>query len=344
MLETWSWAGHAGLEHRPRFHPVGLLSDVILTFVTGTGQGERRRFGVRARDRLGHFSQTLFPNFSLAKTAGNPDHEMGVLAIKNAIKGGSSVKSRWLITAGLAVSLALSACSGGGQPSSQSTPSGSAAVAPTATTAPPSPTTAPTVAPTPTQAPQPTTAPTNTPATQQQASGPAVGTGDIKTMLQAWGNAKTFRMNVESKEEDSPGTVVVEFVRPDRAHIKANVQDETVDMIEIGQDIYVNVDGKWTKMSLQSSPAAAMIPNPQTTEDAINKSLQEGNSLTKGGVSAVDGQPCQEWVYKSKDSNESGTVCVGLASNLPLQIKTSDGKVTMKFSDWNAPITIEPPM
>lgn len=171
-----------------------------------------------------------------------------------------------------------------------------------------------------------------------------MGTGDIKTMLQAWGNAKTFRMNVESNEEDSPGTVVMEFVRPDRAHIKSTMQGQTLDIIEIGQDVYINAEGKWNKMSSSSSPAADMIPNPQTTEDEINKSLQEGNSLTKGGVSAVDGQPCQEWVYKSADSNEGGTVCVGLANNLPLQIKTSDGKVTIKFSDWNAPITIEPPM
>jgi hypothetical protein len=163
-------------------------------------------------------------------------------------------------------------------------------------------------------------------------------------MLDAWGKAKTYRMTVESNEEDSKGTVVMELVRPDRAHMKATVQGETVDVIEIGQDVYVNIEGKWTKMSLSSSPAAAMMGNPQATEEEINKSLQEGNSLTKGSRTTVDGQQCQEWVYTSKDESGGGTVCVSVATNLPVQIKTSDGKVTMKFSDWNAPITIEPPI
>ncbi len=270
---------------------------------------------------------------------------MDVVRSSNNYLRGSLVKSRSLITAGAVMILALSACSGGSPQPSQSTPSNGSAAAPAATTAPASPTTAaPTAAPTPTKAPQPTTAPTSTATTREQPSGPAVGTSDIKAMLQAWGKAKSYRMNVESNEQDSSGTVVIEFVRPDRAHIKANVQGETVDMIEIGQDVYVNAEGQWTKMSLQSSPAAAMIPNPQTTEDEINKSLQEGNSLTKGNLATVDGQQCQEWVYKSADSNEGGTVCVGLSSNLPVQIKTSDGKVTMKFSDWDTPITIEPPI
>jgi hypothetical protein len=43
-------------------------------------------------------------------------------------------------------------------------------------------------------------------------------------------------------------------------------------------------------------------------------------------------------------SQSSGSMCVGLTDNLPRQFKTNDGKIVMTFSDWNAPLTIEPPL
>ncbi len=261
------------------------------------------------------------------------------------------MNSRSLTAAGLVVILALSACTGGSQQSSQSTfssTSGAASVATTAppspTTAPPSPTTAPTIAPTPTEAPQPTTAPTNTPATQQQASGPSVSQGDIKAVVQAWASAKSYRTTIVANDLQSKGTFLIEIVRPDRMHLKGTIGGQPFESVRIGQDTYLYFNGKWTKTTGTSAGAVNIGPDPSQTADQINQGLKEGWSVTKGEVSAVDGQPCQEWVVTHKDASSSDTICVGLGNNLPLQIKPADGKWVMKFSDWNAPITIEPPM
>jgi hypothetical protein len=257
------------------------------------------------------------------------------------------VTSRSLTAAGLVVILVLSACTGGSQQSSQSTSSSTSGAAPVATTAPPSPTTAPpspTTAPTPTEAPQPTAAPTNTASTQQQATGPSVTQGDIKAMAQAWANIKSYRVTAESNDPASPATLIMEIVRPDRAHTKISAGGKSFETVVIGKDVFVNLTGKWTKTTMDSAPQVDLFGSPQATEERIDKTIQEGDSLTKGALSTVDGQPCQEWNYQSKDGKDSVTVCVGLANNLPLQIKTSNPKGTMKFSDWNAPITIEPPI
>jgi hypothetical protein len=261
------------------------------------------------------------------------------------------LKSRWLATIGIAAALAVSACSGGGPRSSQSSqPAQSASsaaaptVPPTVTTAPPTPTTAPTVAPSPTEAPAPTEAATSTPVAQTAPGGPAVEQGDIKAMAQAWASAKSYKMTVVSNDPQNKGTILIEIVRPDRQHTKMTMGGQTFESISIGQDSYLYFNGKWTKTTGKSASTLNIAANPSQTVDQINQGIKEGESLTKGGVSAVDSQPCQEWVFTGKDANSSGTMCIGLANNLPLQFKSADGKWVMKFSDWNASISIEPPI
>jgi len=277
------------------------------------------------------------------------------------------VYSRWLATIGIAVALAVTACSGG---TSQTSSSSAASNTPAATSAPAqaatapahpttaptaAPTTAPTVAPTiaptvaatPTTAPQPTTAPA-TPTTAAQAS-TSGGGGEIppelKAMGVAWANAKSFRITMDTSSADaqSPGHITMEIVRPDRQHIKFAVGQQTFEMIDIGTDHYFNINGKWTKTTTKAPTAS--LADPQQVLDNVNKSLDSNTKVTKGGTETINGTHCQDWTVDTSGSNPTtATMCIGLQDNLPVQFKDPNGKFTMTFSDWNAPIDIKPPI
>jgi hypothetical protein len=153
-----------------------------------------------------------------------------------------------------------------------------------------------------------------------------------------------------SPAQGQPGSFVIEVVKPDRLHTKVDMGGgKTFESITIGQDNYLNLGGKWTK-STSAAPNAVIASSilssdPQKILGQID-ATQKNGALTRGGTSQVDGAPCQEWIWTPATQAASqigGTMCIGLRDNLPLQFKTSDGKIVATYSDWNAPISIEPP-
>ena len=147
---------------------------------------------------------------------------------------------------------------------------------------------------------------------------------------------------------------LVEIVRPDRQHVKMTLGDRTVESISIGSDIYTNLTGQWTKQPTSPQAAGTQVPkppqlfgglDPDATVKAFDASSQNGATITKGGQDVVSGVGCQEWLMtRPSPSQSSGSMCVGLADNLPRQFKSNDGKIVMTFSDWNAPLTINAPL
>jgi hypothetical protein len=283
------------------------------------------------------------------------------------------VKAHRLLSIGLAAALASVACSGASPaaptpaPAAGTAPtpaaSAIAATAPAAATPtaiPPSPTLAPTLAPTivptipptPTREVAPTVAPTSTPVSQSAASGAAVGQGDLKPVADAIAAAKSYRMTVASSTtaQGQSGTFVIEVVKPDRVHTKADMGGQTFEMISIGSDNYVKFGNQWTKTpsSGAANPLASTVllsSDPQQILSQMNAGEKDG-TLTKGGTSQVGGVPCQEWAWTpsaAAPSQGGGTMCIGLKDHLPLQFKTNDGKIVATYSDWNAPISIQAP-
>lgn len=171
-------------------------------------------------------------------------------------------------------------------------------------------------------------------------------------MAEAFAAVKSYRAKITATGGQTNQTynMDVEVVKPDRWHSKMVVGGQTIESYVIGPDVYTYFNGKWTKTTIRRTPTAQgglgtfTSSDPSTTINQLNQSINQGEKLTKGTLATVNGTPCQEWVITSTTAGGSGTMCVGLASNLPLQFKSADGKVVMTFYDFNAPITINPPI
>jgi hypothetical protein len=268
-------------------------------------------------------------------------------------RGESSMKTHWLATVGLALALAANGCSNvPAAPTAQLATAVPlpATVAPTATSAPPSPTPVPPtpVPPTATTAVTPTVAATATPAPQAATGGFAAGLSALKPVADAMAAAKSYRMTVTATGtgQNQTGTFVVEVVKPDRLHMKADMGGQAFESITIGADNYVKLGGKWNKMTANPLPASGMIlsSDPQKILGQMNVGTQVKGSVTKGGIDQIDGASCQEWIWTPADTSQTGgSICIGTSNSLPLQFKTADGKVVAKYSAWNVAISIEPP-
>ncbi len=73
-------------------------------------------------------------------------------------------------------------------------------------------------------------------------------------------------------------------------------------------------------------------------------------TITKGGVSMVEGSSCQEWniVYNDPQTKQTynSNYCVGIADHLPRRMivdSGAQGKIEMTYWDWNSNISINPP-
>jgi hypothetical protein len=245
-------------------------------------------------------------------------------------------------------------------PAPTATPVPSTAVPPTAVpTAPPTatvpPTAVPTLPPTPPPTapptPVPTVAPTTAAATSgAAASGPAVTRDDVRQVAEAWSVARSYHMvgQLPAAGGQPATTIDVQVVKPDRQHVRVTVGSQTIELIRVGNDSYTNLAGLWTRAPAEALSPLDALTNPDDMVAGFDEQAQSGVSYTKGSTETVDGVPCQQWVRSGPGggSGEVDSVCIGTADHLPRQFQgTTDGRpISVTFTDWNAPITIEPPV
>lgn len=202
----------------------------------------------------------------------------------------------------------------------------------------------------PTQPPSPTLFPAPVVTAQSATDAPAGGAvsadagAEFASMAQAWSDAKSYRMTVQTAQ-GAQASQVIELVKPDREHMKMTAGPQTMESIRIGQDLYVNANGQWTK----TTTTAPLPPVMGGLGDAARLANQFGainqtQTVTRGAVDTINGEQCQEWQVADPDPTKSGAICIGLSDKLPRQMKVGGGQATITFSDWNAPISIEPPV
>jgi hypothetical protein len=142
-----------------------------------------------------------------------------------------------------------------------------------------------------------------------------------------------------SSANGQPIDGVMEFVKPDRSHIKLSSGGQTFEVIRIGTDTYTNIGGRWLKSPVaNTAPSQNANIDPDKVVQDFTANKDNADLPRKGGVITVDGVQCQEWVAKE------GTFCIGTRDSLPRRFVPASGDITLIFTDWNASITISPPI
>jgi hypothetical protein len=154
---------------------------------------------------------------------------------------------------------------------------------------------------------------------------------DLMKVQDAFTNAKSWR----AEEHFSNGkTTIVEYSAPDRWRVQP-----TPDVTElvIGNDVYMVRNGKATKLPFGGGMIKKIIQNIGfSVKDDIRQSARDL------GMQTVDGQSLHAYSFTAHGVPE--TLYIG-RNNLPVQAVVNDKKTTttIKYSKYNAPISIETP-
>jgi hypothetical protein len=182
----------------------------------------------------------------------------------------------------------------------------------------------------------------NTPAATatQSASSGGGGSTDLSAVARAYANLKSYKIDMVIEAPGQGRTQArAELVAPDRMHLTMSLASQgEVEIILIGTDSYVKVGNSWTRQSIPGLDAASVFDADEIASDIEN--LQK--DATRGSTATVNGKACQ--IYTSTIAGGSFETCI--ADNLPQRMfyESAGSKVTIVFSDFNANITISPPV
>jgi hypothetical protein len=196
---------------------------------------------------------------------------------------------------------------------------------------------------------------------------------EFALMTAARSKATSWRSKMVSNQAGRAFEMDSEVMCPDKMHNKMTQGGQvTMESYIIGGTMYVNAGGRMMKVPNQmpatafqcggSAPSAASSSSPKFSIGSlpsmkdISSGLQEMEkmkqnvTITKGGVSMVEGSPCQEWniVYNDPEKKQAynSNYCVGVADHLPRRMTVdsgAQGKMEMTYWDWNSNISINPP-
>src|SRR6266568_3811328 len=197
---------------------------------------------------------------------------------------------------------------------------------------------------------------------------------EFALMTTARAKATSWRSRMVMNQQGQDMEIDSEVMCPDKQHTKM-VKGGAVAMenYTIGNTMYMNIGGRVMKMNNpMSGPfecggavtgASSSKPSSKTSAGGSLPSMKDIASgleemqkmkdrvtITKGGVSMVEGSPCQEWniVYNDpeKKVSNASNYCVGVSDHLPRRMTMqagAQGKMEITYWDWNSNISINPP-
>ncbi len=194
---------------------------------------------------------------------------------------------------------------------------------------------------------------------------------ELALMSAARAKATSWRSKMVMNQRGQAMEVDSEVMCPDRQHTRMmNGSTMSMESYTIGKSMFVNMGGRMMKVPNQMPrPVECGQTNPATSVTGSKFTLdslpsvkdiatgfqniekyKQNMTITKGGVSMVEGSPCQEWsvVYNDPQTKQGYTsnYCVGVADHLPRRMKVDTGmlgKMEITYWDWNSNISINPP-
>ncbi len=230
----------------------------------------------------------------------------------------------------LLIALAASACSATPAAAPQPPPPTAAPAAPATVAA--TSTAAPTVAPSPA-------------ATKAAAPTAAANPLDALTRIfRGWAGVKTFRAKIVVTPKTGASTETdLEVVMPDRFHVKT----PQLEAIVIGQTYYVKLVNQWQKIALPQG-----IDLNFADIKKLEAELGASTDVKLIGPEVLDGTPTLVYQYTATITTPAlltttSKVWVAVSDQLPRRMESvaqNGTTTTVTYSDYNANITIEPPI
>lgn len=160
-------------------------------------------------------------------------------------------------------------------------------------------------------------------------------------------DAKSFRARMESDFGGQSSTRVVEFVAPDRFHMTSDIDE----IIIVGPASYRRAKGgQWQKLPADMGSMINAFRDPKIIEE-----LGKGAEVKFLGPDVLDGTPTLVYQYTLKNAfgtsiTSTSKTWIGAADSLPrkseseAEINKQKSKTVMTYYDYNASISIEPPI
>ena len=196
------------------------------------------------------------------------------------------------------------------------------------------------------------------PAKTDKPAGSANPRDDLAKAFRGWGSVKSFRARITTT--GLPGgqsqETTIEVQMPDRFHSTT----PRAEMIKVGGDIYFKLPTGWQKIAQNVDIDFA---DPKKFEADIGASTE--SRLI--GPDVFEGTPCLVYEYTTRFTGQGGPaagavdkaagkvsdtytakVWIAVADNLPRKVESGDpsstARSTIVYYDFNAPITINPPV
>ena len=215
----------------------------------------------------------------------------------------------------------------------------------------PSPSDTPAAQSTDTAVPTATTAPTATAEATATTAATATSLNPLAAIansVNSFGEVKSYRMTVtiQGSKTGKNGTFMMEVAGANGYHISSPKGEFYV----IGNTFYVRqgANGQWSKFTANNgSSVTAPFLAPR---NLVSKATATKN-VSLVGPDILNGMPMLVYQYTPDPTKDPNTVSaklwVGVADQLPYQAIANDkdgSTVTVVFSDYNAPITLTPPI
>jgi hypothetical protein len=169
----------------------------------------------------------------------------------------------------------------------------------------------------------------------------------MKKAMRAQFDAKSYRARMESSYEGQNSTRIMEFVAPDRFHMTSDIDE----IIIVGSATYRRTKGgPWQKFPADVGGMVTAFRDPKMIDE-----LSKNTEIKFLGTDVLDGTPTLVYQYTTTNAFGSGMTStsktwIGTADSLPRKseveadVNNQKSKTTITYYDYNAGISIEPPI
>jgi hypothetical protein len=184
---------------------------------------------------------------------------------------------------------------------------------------------------------------------------PDSGSSEMKRMNAAMQNARSWRVQIVVAEPTKNIESMTEVYCPSRVHAvnKAVIDEggrhteESSENIWIEGTNYAKKGLRWVTSQEERSRTASCAWGPRGTDTLLQPldAILIAGKIHKGDKRIVNGERCRDWIASVPAPagwRDEFVVCIG-DKELPIEVFTPDRRLVETYTDWNAPIRIEPP-